>query len=301
VTEIVGVRFKKLGKIYFFEACDIEFKKGQNAIVETARRVEYGEVAISNREIDETKLNSPLKKALRIANEEDDKIYKENEAKAKDAFEVCVKKIKEHKLDMKLIDVEYTFDSTKLLFYFTADTTIDFRDLVKDLASIYRTRIELRQIGSRDKAKLIGGVGLCGLPLCCATFLNEFDGISINRAKNQMLAINIPKLSGHCGKLLCCLKYEDDAYTELKKGFPPVGTKVFIDKVEYEVTAINVVSKMVKIDNPGDSKFLSLEEFMKQTHYRPRPPRDDKDNNKPQNNQNNQNNKQKNNNKNEAR
>ena len=169
---------------------------------------------------------------------------------------------------MNLISCEYTLDKGKVIFSYVADERVDFRELLKVLASKLHTRIELRQIGSRDKAKLIGGIGLCGLPLCCATFLNEFDGISINRAKNQMLAINIPKLSGHCGKLLCCLKYEDDAYSDLKKDFPPVGTKVFIDKVEYEVTAINVVSKMVKIDNPNDSKFLPLDEFIKQTHYR---------------------------------
>ena len=186
------------------------------------------------------------------------------------ALDICKEEVKKAKLDMNLISCEYNLDKSKVIFSYVADDRVDFRELLKALASKLHTRIELRQIGSRDKAKLIGGLGMCGLPLCCATYLNEFDGISINRAKNQMLAINIPKLSGHCGKLLCCLKYEDDAYSEAKKEFPPVGFKVFIDKVEYEVTAINVVSKMVKIDNPEDSKFISLEEFIKLTHFKPR-------------------------------
>ena len=171
---------------------------------------------------------------------------------------------------MNLISCEYNLDKSKVIFSYVADERGDFRELLKALASRLHTRIELRQIGSRDKAKLIGGIGLCGLPLCCATYLNEFDGISINRAKNQMLAINIPKLSGQCGKLMCCLKYEDDAYSDLKKDFPDIGAKVFVDKVQYEVTSINVISRMVKIDNEDDSKFLSLEDFKAQTHYKKR-------------------------------
>ena len=172
---------------------------------------------------------------------------------------------------MNLISCEYTLDKSKVIFSYVADERVDFRELLKVLASRLKTRIELRQVGSRDKAKMIGGIGLCGLPLCCATYLNEFDGISISRAKNQMLAINIPKLSGQCGKLMCCLKYEDDAYTDLKQEFPEIGAKVFIDKVEYEVTSMNVISKTVKIDNENDSKVLSLKDFKEQTHYHKKP------------------------------
>ena len=297
----VGVKFHYSTHAYFFGFSDLEVKPGDKVVVETTHGPELGEICFDPIDISQYHRELELKPILRKANDVDLRLHENNIKDAKIALEICKNEVNNMKLDMNLISCEYTLDKSKVIFSYVADERVDFRELLKILAAKLHTRIELRQIGSRDKAKLIGGVGLCGLPLCCATFLNEFDGISINRAKNQMLAINIPKLSGHCGKLLCCLKYEDDAYTELKKGFPPVGTRVFIDKVEYEVTAINVVSKMVKIDNPDDSKFLSLEEFMKQTHYRPRPPRDDKDNNKPQNNQNNQNNKQKNNNKNEAR
>ena len=179
---------------------------------------------------------------------------------------------------MHLISCEYTLDKSKVVFSYVADERVDFRELLKVLASRLHTRIELRQIGARDKAKMVGGIGLCGLPLCCSTFLNEFDGISINRAKNQMLAINIPKLSGQCGKLMCCLKYEDDAYTDLRKYYPEIGTKVFIDKVEYEVTSINVISRMVKIDNQEDTKFLPLDEFKKQTHWRYKNPNNNEKN-----------------------
>ena len=297
----VGVKFHYSTHAYFFGFSELEVKPGDKVVVETTHGPELGEICFDPIDISQYHRELELKPILRKANDVDLRLHENNIKDAKIALEICKNEVNNMKLDMNLISCEYTLDKSKVIFSYVADERVDFRELLKILAAKLHTRIELRQIGSRDKAKLIGGVGLCGLPLCCATFLNEFDGISINRAKNQMLAINIPKLSGHCGKLLCCLKYEDDAYTELKKSFPPVGTKVFIDKVEYEVTAINVVSKMVKIDNPDDSKFLSLEEFMKQTHYRPRPPRDDKDNNKPQNNQNNQKNKQKNNNKNEAR
>ena len=204
-----------------------------------------------------------------------------NEQNIKDAqfaMEICKNEVKIANLNMYLISCEYTLDKSKVIFTYVADERVDFRELLKALASKLHTRIELRQIGARDKAKLIGGVGLCGLPLCCASFLNEFDGISINRAKNQMLAINIPKLSGQCGKLMCCLKYEDDAYTDLKKGFPEIGTKVFIDKVQYEVTSINVISKVVKVDNEEDTKFLSLEDFKKQTRWKFNKPKNNEKN-----------------------
>ena len=200
---------------------------------------------------------------------------RQNELYAKSAIQLFEESTKKLNLDMKLIGAQYTLDRTKILFTYVADDRVDFRELLKILAAQLHCRIELRQIKSRERAQFTGGIGVCGLPLCCTTFLTQFDGVSLNKAKNQMLAINIPKLSGHCGKLLCCLKYEDDAYTDLKKDFPQLGTKVFIDKVEYEVTAINVVSKMVKIDNQEDTKFLPLDEFVKQTRWRPRPPRED--------------------------
>ncbi len=237
MKKIVGIRFKKLGKIYFFNPCDIEFEKGQSAIVETARGVELGEVAIANRIIDDSKIIAPLKDVIRLATEEDIKRYEENEKKSKEAYAVCEKKIQEHKLDMKLVDVEYTFDGTKLLFYFTADGRIDFRDLVKDLAAIYKTRIELRQVGVRDKAKNISGIGQCGRKICCSSFLNDLDSVGIAQVKNQNLALNPSKINGICGRLLCCLKYEDDLYTEYRKGLPEVG-----DKKTYEDEAGTVIS-----------------------------------------------------------
>ena len=183
-------------------------------------------------------------------------------------MEICKNEVSNLNLDMNLISCEYTLDKAKVIFTYISDDRVDFRELLKVLASKLHTRIELKQIGSRDKAKIIGGIGLCGLPLCCSTFLNEFDGISISRAKNQMLAINIPKLSGQCGKLMCCLKYEDDAYTDLKKYYPEIGIKVFIDEIEYAVTAINVISKTVKVENEDDIKVLPLDDFKKQTHWR---------------------------------
>ena len=264
----VGVKFHYSTHAYFFGFSDVDVAQGDKVVVQTTHGPELGEVCFDPIDISQYRSELELKPILRKATDVDIKLHTINLKDAEFALEICKKEVKKMNMDMNLISCEYTLDKSKVIFSYVADERVDFRELLKVLASKLHTRIELRQIGSRDKAKLIGGIGLCGLPLCCATFLNEFDGISINRAKNQMLAINIPKLSGHCGKLLCCLKYEDDAYSDLKKEFPPIGAKVFIDKVEYEVTTINVVSKMVKIDNQDDSKFLTLDEFFKQTHYR---------------------------------
>lgn len=269
-THFAGISFNNSSRAYYFGVKNINLQKGDKVVVETVRGPELGTVAYDLIEISNYKNDLPLKPVLRKATDVDIRLYENNIKDAEIALEICKTEVEKLGLDMNLISCEYTLDKAKVVFSYLADERVDFRELLKVLASKLHTRIELRQIGSRDKAKLIGGIGMCGLPLCCATFLNEFDGISISRAKNQMLAINIPKLSGHCGKLMCCLKFEDDAYTELKLQFPDVGTKVFIDKVEYTVTSINVISKTVKVDNPDDSKVLSLEEFKKQTGYRRR-------------------------------
>ena len=258
MKKIVGIRFKKLGKIYFFNPCDIEFEKGQSAIVETARGVELGEVAIANRIIDDSKIIAPLKDVIRLATEEDIKRYEENEKKSKEAYAVCEKKIQEHKLDTKLVDVEYTFDGTKLLFYFTADGRIDFRDLVKDLASIYKNRIELRQIGVRDEVKRIGGNGVCGRELCCCSFLRDFETVSIKMAKEQNISLNPSKLSGNCGRLMCCLKYESDVYEEKLKKLPHIGAIVKTEDGVGEVESIETLKEVLKVkikNNDGDGFF----------------------------------------------
>ena len=274
-SNYVGVKFHYSTHAYFFGYKDLDIKKGEKVVVETTHGPELGEVFFDPISIEQYHSVLELKPILRKATDVDLKLHEINLKDADFALEICKNEVKKLGIEMNLISCEYTLDKSKVIFSYVADERVDFRELLKVLASRLHTRIELRQIGSRDKAKLVGGIGMCGLPLCCATFLNEFDGISINRAKNQMLAINIPKLSGHCGKLLCCLKYEDDAYSELKKNFPPIGFKVFIDKVEYTVTTINVVSKMVKIDNEEDTKFLSLEEFKKQTGFKPRRNKDE--------------------------
>ena len=266
----VGIKFHHSNHAYYFGEKGLDIKVNDKVVVETMHGPELGTVCFEPISIEQYKSPLELKPIIRKATDVDLKLHDINLKDAATALEICKTEVKNLKMDMNLISCEYTLDKSKVIFSYVADERVDFRELLKVLASRLHTRIELRQIGSRDKAKLIGGLGLCGLPLCCSTFLNEFDGISINRAKNQMLAINIPKLSGHCGKLLCCLKYEDDAYTDLKKEFPPIGFKVFIDKVQYEVTNINVVSGMIKIDNEEDTKFLSLEEFKKQTHFKPR-------------------------------
>ena len=267
-THFVGVKFLNTPRAYFFGVDNIDLKEGDKVVVETVRGIELGTVAINPISIDKYSSALLLKPVLRKATDTDIKQSEINQKDAQFALEICETEVKKLNLDMNLISCEYTLDKSKVLFSYLADDRVDFRELLKVLASKLHTRIELRQIGSRDKAKMIGGLGSCGLPLCCSTFLNEFDGISINRAKNQMLAINIPKLSGQCGKLICCLKYEDDCYTEERKKYPELGSRHFIDKVEYTVTGINILSSVVKIENEDDIKFLPLEEFVKQTHYK---------------------------------
>ena len=274
----VGIKFSRTTHAYFFGAKNLPLQVGDKVVVETMHGPELGEVTLEPIPIEKYKSELELKPILRKATDVDLRMNEQNIKDAQFAMEICKNEVKIANLNMYLISCEYTLDKSKVIFTYVADERVDFRELLKALASKLHTRIELRQIGARDKAKMIGGVGLCGLPLCCASFLNEFDGISINRAKNQMLAINIPKLSGQCGKLMCCLKYEDDAYTDLKKGFPEIGTKVFIDKVQYEVTSINVISKVVKIDNEEDTKFLSLEDFKKQTRWKFNKPKNNEKN-----------------------
>ena len=266
-THFVGVKFLNTPRAYFFGVKDIELKLDDKVVVETVRGTELGTIAIEPISIEKYGNGLSLKPILRKATDTDIKLAEINQKDAVFAMEICVTEVKKLNLDMNLISCEYTLDKSKVLFSYLADDRVDFRELLKVLASKLHTRIELRQIGSRDKAKMIGGLGVCGLPLCCSTFLSEFDGISINRAKNQMLAINIPKLSGQCGKLICCLKYEDDAYTEERKSFPDLGSKFFIDKVEYTVTSINILSRIVKIENQDDVKFIPLEDFNKQTGF----------------------------------
>lgn len=257
MTKIVGVRFKSVGKIYYFDPLDIDVKQGDSVIVETARGIEMGTVVLENREIDDEEVVKPLKTVMRIADEKDFQIKESNSKKEKEAFKICSQKIKEHGLEMKLVEVEYTFDASKILFYFTADGRIDFRDLVKDLATVFKTRIELRQIGVRDETKIIGSVGICGRGICCSKFLGEFEPVSINMAKKQSLSLNPTKISGVCGRLMCCLKYEQDCYDELLKITPRKGavveTQFGVGTVEY----VNLLKGMlkVKIENERESSY----------------------------------------------
>lgn len=248
MTEIVGVRFRTAGKIYYFDPKGISFSRGEHAIVETARGVEYGFVVMGNRETEDEKIVQPLKEVIRKANAEDDQQHLENEAKEKEAYKICQEKIQKHHLEMKLIDVEYTFDSSKVLFYFTADGRVDFRALVKDLAAIFRTRIELRQVGVRDETKILGGYGICGRPLCCHTFLSDFAPVSIRMAKEQGLSLNPTNISGVCGRLMCCLKNEEEVYEFLNARLPAVGDVVTTpDGLRGEVSSISVLSQKVKV------------------------------------------------------
>ena len=226
MTKVVGIRFKPVGKIYYFNPEDVELVPGDGVIVETTRGVEYGTVVLTDKEIDENEFNMPIKSILRKVTEQDKEVAEENKKKAKEAVSVCLEKIAANNLEMNLVDVEYTFDRSKVLFYFTADGRVDFRQLVKDLAAVFRTRIELRQIGVRDEAKLLGGFGICGRPLCCSQFLGDFEPVSIKMAKEQSLSLNPTKISGTCGRLMCCLKYEQDAYEELLEKTPNVGALV---------------------------------------------------------------------------
>ena len=247
MKKIIGVKFKKPGKIYFFDPGDLKISKNDNVIVETTMGEEIGVVIVPNREIEESKLTTPLKKVMRIATKEDLDSQMKYKSKEPEAFKICKEKIKKYKLDMNLIDVEYKFDGSKILFYFTADGRIDFRELVKDLASVFRTRIELRQIGVRDEVKRIGGNGICGRELCCCTFLNNFETVSIKMAKEQNISLNPSKISGNCGRLMCCLKYEQDVYSEKLSRLPKVGALVKTEAGEGTVEGVEVLKEVLKV------------------------------------------------------
>ncbi len=247
MTSVIGVRFKEVGKVYYFDPNGLELKVGDNVIVETSRGVECGKVALANRELSDDKVTVPLKKLIRKATEEDLKTVEENRKKEKKAFAICEQKIAQHKLQMKLVNVEYTFDNNKILFYFTADGRVDFRDLVKDLAYVFRTRIELRQIGVRDEAKMLGGLGICGRPFCCNTFLGEFQPVSIKMAKEQGMSLNPVKISGTCGRLMCCLKYEQDVYSKLLKSTPKIGAIVDTPDGKGNVIDVNLITGILTV------------------------------------------------------
>lgn len=268
---VIGVRFRAAGKIYYFDPADRQIKIGDHVIVETARGIEYGYVVLGNREVDETKVIPPLKPVIRMATDEDRAIEAKNKEKEKEAFKICQEKIKKHNLEMKLIDAEYTFDNNKVLFYFTADGRIDFRELVKDLASVFKTRIELRQVGVRDETKIMGGIGICGRPLCCHSYLSEFIPVSIKMAKEQNLSLNPTKISGVCGRLMCCLKNEQETYEELNKKLPGTGDTVTLpDGLQGTVHSVNVLRQLVKvIVEVNDEK--EIQEYpVEELKFRPR-------------------------------
>ncbi len=259
MAKVISVRFKEVGKNYYFDPCNKSYKKGDNVIVETARGIEFGTVTIANREINDEEIAAPLKPVVRLATEKDIETVKENKEKEKAAFDICLKKITAHKLEMKLVDVEYAFDRNKILFYFTADGRVDFRDLVKDLASVFRTRIELRQIGVRDESKKVGGLGICGRPFCCNTFLGDFQPVSIKMAKEQSLSLSPVKISGTCGRLMCCLKYEQEAYEHLLRVTPKYGAIVETKEGKGTVVDNNLLTGMLKVSlekNPNGAPIL---------------------------------------------
>lgn len=271
MVKVIGVRFRTAGKIYFFSPGQFDIKQGDNVIVETARGVEFGRVVSGVKEVAEEDVIQPLKSVIRIATEQDQKVVNKNKQKEKEAFKICLEKIRKHGLEMKLIDVEYTFDGNKILFYFTADGRIDFRELVKDLAAVFRTRIELRQIGVRDETKIRGGIGICGRPLCCSTYLTEFSAVSIKMAKEQNLSLNPTKISGVCGRLMCCLKNEQETYEELNKRLPGNGDTVITpDGLHGTVHSVNVLRQRVKvIVEINDEK--EIQEFaVEDLKFRPR-------------------------------
>ncbi|TCL56992.1 cell fate regulator YaaT (PSP1 superfamily) [Kineothrix alysoides] len=248
MVKVIGVRFRTAGKIYFFDPGRLSIKRGEHVIVETARGIEYGTVVGDPREVEEEKVIQPLKPVLRVATAKDGEQEEANKLKEKEAFKICLEKIRKHELDMKLIDAEYTFDNNKVLFYFTADGRIDFRELVKDLAAVFKTRIELRQIGVRDETKIVGGVGICGRALCCHSYLSEFVPVSIKMAKEQNLSLNPTKISGVCGRLMCCLKNEEETYEDLNRRLPNVGDYVTTeDGYKGEVQSVNVLRQLVKV------------------------------------------------------
>ncbi len=271
MIKVVGVRFRKAGKIYYFDPMQFEITLGSHVIVETARGIEFGTVMIATRELPEDKVIQPLKPVIRIATPEDEQTEAKNREKEQEAFQICVEKIQKHNMEMKLVDAEYTFDNNKLLFYFTADGRIDFRELVKDLASVFRTRIELRQIGVRDETKILGGIGICGRPLCCHTFLSEFAPVSIKMAKEQNLSLNPSKISGVCGRLMCCLKNEEETYEYLNSHLPNVGDYVTTsDRLKGEVHSVSVLRQMVKVIVEVDDEKEIREYKVDQLRFKPK-------------------------------
>ncbi len=271
MIKVVGVRFRTAGKIYYFDPKDLKLPVGSHVIVETARGVEYGTVMAAPKGVTDDEVVQPLKPVIRAATPEDDKAEAKNREKERQAYKICLEKIQKHGLDMKLVEAEYTFDNNKLLFYFTADGRIDFRELVKDLASVFRTRIELRQIGVRDETKILGGIGICGRELCCHTFLSEFAPVSIKMAKEQNLSLNPAKISGVCGRLMCCLKNEEETYEYLNNRLPGIGDRVTtIDHLKGEVQSVNVLRQLVKvIVEIGDEKEIR-EYSVSELKFKPR-------------------------------
>ncbi|KGX90101.1 stage 0 sporulation protein [Pontibacillus halophilus JSM 076056 = DSM 19796] len=266
MVEVVGVRFKQAGKVYYFSPGNLTISTNDYVIVETVRGIEFGKVVVGNKEVEEDDVVLPLKQVIRIADDKDKLVVEENKENAVEAYQVCSKKINEHKLDMKLVEVEYTFDRNKVIFYFTADGRVDFRNLVKDLASVFRTRIELRQIGVRDEAKMLGGIGPCGRMLCCSTFLGDFEPVSIKMAKDQNLSLNPAKISGLCGRLMCCLKYENDDYEEAKEVLPDIGENVMTPQGQGRVVGLNILERIVQVDVRNAERVLeySQDELQKE-------------------------------------
>jgi cell fate regulator YaaT (PSP1 superfamily) len=264
--DVVGVRFKKAGKIYYFDPGDLSIQKDDFVIVETVRGVEYGRAVIARKQVEDHDVVLPLKRVVRNADQKDRMIVDENKQAAQEAYEVCNEKVNEHQLDMKLVDVEYTFDRNKVIFYFTADGRVDFRELVKDLAAVFRTRIELRQIGVRDEAKMLGGIGPCGRMLCCSTFLGDFDPVSIKMAKDQNLSLNPTKISGLCGRLMCCLKYENDEYEAAKQELPDLGEMIVTPQGKGKVVGLNILERVLQVELKEQDQVLeyTLEEIIKE-------------------------------------
>ena len=276
MIKVIGVRFRKAGKVYFFDPAGMEIKTGDHVIVETARGIEFGHVVLGNREVEDNKVVQPLKPVIRMATRADEEVERKNKEKEKEAFKICLEKIKKHDLQMKLIDAEYTFDNNKVLFYFTADGRIDFRELVKDLAAVFKTRIELRQIGVRDETKIMGGVGICGRALCCHSYLSEFIPVSIKMAKEQNLSLNPTKISGVCGRLMCCLKNEEETYEELNSKLPNIGDYVTTDDgLKGEVHSVSVLRQLVKVVVTVDRDEKEIREYkVEQLKFRPKRRRD---------------------------
>ncbi len=277
MTRVIGVRFRPAGKIYYFAPGKFHIRQGDKVIVETARGIEFGTVVTGSKEVKDEEVMQPLKSVIRIATEEDKRAEEKNREKEKEAFEICLEKIRKHNLDMKLINAEYTFDNNKVLFYFTADGRIDFRELVKDLAAVFRTRIELRQIGVRDETKIRGGIGICGRPLCCHTYLSEFAPVSIKMAKEQNLSLNPTKISGVCGRLMCCLTNEEETYEELNSRLPAIGDTVTTNEgLKGEVQSVSVLRQLVKVVVTLENDEKEIREYkVDELKFRPRKRKND--------------------------